>query len=250
MTTKSDWHSVPHNLTEDERRKPGEPTNEELLAYSNGELSGVDAQRVRVFLAENPEMERALALTFPEDDARPGDADYLPDEVIEKQWTAMRKRIRPAGRLLRFPAWGALAAAAVAIVFAGLFWNERSQVQLITRPELVDITQEFDPTDRERGGGGDAQLLDVSTPTTYCALKLSKPERYEWYRVEIFDATRPKARALWTSEPALQHDGRVALKLHRDFFDPGVVYRIQISGVDERAKPEPTDQYLVRVRAR
>ena len=61
MTTKSDWDAVRQDMTAEQRRKPGEPPAiEEMLAYSRGELSGEDAQRVQAWLAANPEMAQAL----------------------------------------------------------------------------------------------------------------------------------------------------------------------------------------------
>ena len=241
MTTKSDWEAVRHDMT-GQRREPGEPpTVEEMLAHSRGELPEADAQRVQQYLDANPDMARALTQPFPEDDAKPGDADYLSEEELSRRWVALQKEIRPAGSVWRFPAMTALAAA-VALVFAGLYWYEVQQSRI---PSLVPIEQELDPYGRQRGSAGDAPMIDVSQRLNGIALKLTSPKRYSWYRIEIRPAAGDPDRPLWTSEPAQPRNGRLEIILHKNSLRPGV-YWIKVLGLDER-QSELADEFLVRV---
>lgn len=243
MTTKSDWEPVGPNRTAGGRREPGEPpTTEELLAHGRGELSGVDAQRVQVWLEANPDMARALTQPFPEDDAKPGDPDYLAEEEVSRRWAALQKEIRPAGRLVRFPVWTALAAA-FAVLFAGLYAYEVRQSRL---PSLFPLGQELEPADRARGTSGGAQPIDVTQRENDFLLKLTDPERYSFYRIEIWPAAGDPDDPLWTSEPTQPRNERLEMTIPRKFLRPGF-YRIKVLGLDERPAPELADQYLVRV---
>jgi hypothetical protein len=245
MTTKSDWKAVGHDITAGQRRKPGEaPTTEEMLAHSRGELSEVDGQRVQRWLDENPDLARALTQPFPEDDAKPGDPDYLSEEELSRRWIALQKEIRPAGRLLRFPALTALAAAA-ALVFAGLYSYE---VQRARTPELFIIEQELEPVGHRRGAAGRGQTID-GTHRNNIGLKLTKPAQYAWYRIEIWRAAGDPEAPLWQSEPTQPRHGRLEMILPEKSLRPGV-YWIKVLGLNEKPSPELVDQYLVRVPTR
>src|SRR5688500_16910631 len=94
MITKSDWQAVHQEMTAEERRKLGEPpTTEEMLAYSHGELSAENVERVKAWLVCNPDMARALMEPFPSDDAKPGDADFLSEEELSKRWASLQQSI-------------------------------------------------------------------------------------------------------------------------------------------------------------
>lgn len=243
MTTKSDWEAVGPNRTAGGRREAGEPpTTEELLAHGRGELPEAEAQRVRVWLEANPDMARALAQPFPEDDAKPGDPGYLAEEEVSRRWAALQKEIRPAARVVRFPVWTALAAA-LAMLFAGLYAYEMRQTRL---PSLFPLGHELEPADRARGTTGGAQPIDVSQRENDFLLKLSNPERYSFYRIEIWPAAGDSGDPLWTSEPAQPRHERLELTIPRGFLRPGF-YRIKVFGLDDRPTPELADQYLVHV---
>lgn len=245
MTTKSDWDAVPQNVTAEERRKLGEsPATEELMAYSRGELTAADAARVRAWLDGNPDMARALSQVFPDDDAKPGDPDYLSQDELSKRWTALQNEIRPKGRVVRFPALAALAAS-VAVVFAGLYWQE---VRTSDKPVLLDITQIVEPENGRRGPNVGPHLLNVTEDGAVCTLQLSDPSRFQWYRIEIFDAQ--SGEAIWKSAPTQQQqDDGLSVLIPRTFLEPGI-YRIKVFGLDETRREEVVDSYLVRVPSR
>ena len=231
MTTKSDWR--------DEM-----PSTEELLAYDRGELVGADAARVSAFLDANPDMAHALQQPFPEDDAKPGDLYYLSEDEVSKRWVALRRDIRPAGRVVRFPVLAALAAS-LAIVFAGLYWQQRSQLREARSPMLLDVTQIVEPENGRRGTSAGPQLLNVRDGVVV-VLQLSDAERFPWYEIEVFDAQSNEKT--WKSEPTQPHDGGVSFGLPRMSLEPGT-YRVKVFGLSETERDE-VDSYLVRVPAR
>ena len=242
MTTKSDWEAVGPNMTTGGRRTPGEPpTTDELLAHGRGELSGADAERVRVWLEANPDMARALTQPFPEDDAKPGDPDYLPEEEVSRRLAALKKEIRPAGRVMRFPVWTALAAA-LAVVFAGLYAYEVRQSRL---PSLFTPGQELEPAGRARGTSASAQTIDVTQRENDFLLKLTDAEQYPFYRIEIWPAAGDPGDPLWASEPTQPRNERLEMTIPRKFLRPGF-YRVKVFGLEERTSAL-VDQYLVRV---
>ncbi|MFL6246476.1 MAG: hypothetical protein ACJ74H_10665 [Thermoanaerobaculia bacterium] len=247
MTTKPDWPAVPHERTAEERRKLGEPpTTEELMAYSRGQLSAADRARVQSWLDANPEMARALNQPFPDDDAKPGDPDYLSEDELSRRWTALQNEIRPKGRLVRFPALAALAAS-VAIVFAGLYWQARSDVRALSRPVLLDVTQVVDPENGRRGASGGPHLLNVTEDGAVCILQLSDPSRFQWYRIVIVNAQSEEE--VWKSEPSQPQEGGLSVLIPRTFLRPGT-YRIKVFGLNETRREEAVDSYLVRVPSR
>src|SRR6185436_10982736 len=96
------------------------------------------AERVRAWLVCNPDLARALMQPFPANDAEPGDPDFLSQEELAKHWASLQQRIQvpvttSAFRLLQFPSrWTALAAA-LALVFAGLYWQAESRARRLDR---------------------------------------------------------------------------------------------------------------------
>ena len=147
---------------------------------------------------------------FPTDDAKPGDPDFLSPEELAKHWASLQQRIhQPAkvsmGRLLQFPSrWTALAAA-VALVFAGLYWQAESKARRLDRqfhqPQALE-SQLLLP-DGRRGE-------DLATPLTakgerfVLDLALFNASRFETYRVEMTDETRSP----WRSRAAIRRIGR------------------------------------------
>src|SRR5258706_7939148 len=85
MITKSELQTA-YREQHAERAASEPPTAEEVLAYVQGELSGDEEARVHERLLAHPDMLRAAIAPFPSDDARPGHADYLPDDQVAKQW--------------------------------------------------------------------------------------------------------------------------------------------------------------------
>src|SRR5688572_17069965 len=115
MNTKSDWDAVRQQLMADERRRVElPPTSEEMLAYTRGELSAEEEERMRERLVCYPELVRTLTEAFPDEDPRPGDAGYVSDEEMTRRWAEIQSRVRhnppTGGRVLQFTrAFAALA---------------------------------------------------------------------------------------------------------------------------------------------
>jgi hypothetical protein len=234
MITKSDWQAVHEELTAEDRRKLGEPpATEEMLAYSRGALSAADTERVRAWLVSNPDMARALTQPFPEDDARPGDPDYVSPDEIERRLAALKQQTaapRAEGRVVQFrPMWTALAAA-LAVVFGVLFVRSELELRRMTsRPQATqNITLESEQ------GRGVQEPTRVSVKTEFITLLAMPPDLSgEQYRVEIteINATSPRP---WESR-AMVNDGVLSVLVPRDYLKPGR-YSVKVyGGADKQA---------------
>jgi len=90
---RTDWEAADRELLAEGRQRLGDPpTDDELLAFSRGELKGEEASRIRELLCCYPALARAVAMPFPEE-IRPGDPDFLPDDVLEQDWAALEARL-------------------------------------------------------------------------------------------------------------------------------------------------------------
>jgi hypothetical protein len=234
MITKSDWQAVHEELTAEDRRKLGEPpTTEEMLAYSRGALSTANTERVRAWLVSNPDMARALTQPFPEDDARPGDPDYVSEEEIERRLAALKQQTaasRAEGRVVQFrPMWTALAAA-LALVFGVLFVRSELEVRRMTsRPQATqNITLESEQ------GRGVQEPTRVSVKTEFITLLAMPPDLPgEQYRVEITEINATSGRR-WES-PAMVNDGVLSVLVPRHYLEPGR-YSVKVyGGADKQA---------------
>lgn len=198
MITKSELQNAYRELHA-ERAASEPPTAEEVLAYVQGELSGEEEARVHELLLAHPDMLRAATAPFPSEDAGPGDADYLPDDQVTKQWRAfpLRRSEPPPPRILPWRIATALAAS-VALAVGGLLWQSASTVRLLTN-ELnqprIGGHQLLVP-DGQRGAGG-VQPLSVKGDS-YVLDTPIVGEPYDRYRLELVD-TRT-GRTLWGSE--------------------------------------------------
>jgi hypothetical protein len=251
MITKSDWQTAHQEMTAEERRMLGEPpTAEEMLAYSRGELAAENAARVRVWLVTNPDLARALMEPFPDDDAKPGDRDFLSQEELSKHWLSLQQRIHetsPASRLLQFPGrWTALAAA-VALVFAGLYWQAESKARRFSRelhePRALE-SQMLLPDGRR--GVEQATFLTAKGERLVLDLALFDSSRFETYRVEMSNETAGSLP--WRSAAIRAADEEtLSIDVSRSFLKPGR-YRIVVYGLDG-SREEKLDRYTLRVPA-
>jgi hypothetical protein len=253
MTNESDWQAVQLEMTEEDRRKLGEPpTAEEMLAYTRGELPAGTAGRVRAWLVCNPDLARALMQPFPANDAEPGDPDFLSQEELAKHWASLQQRIHvpattSAFRLLRFPArWTALAAA-LALVFAGLYWQAESRARRLDHelhePRALE-SQLLLPDGRR--GVEQATFLTAKGERLVLDLALFNAARFETYRVEMSDSAAAAARLPWRSAAIHAADEEtLSVGVSRAYLKPGK-YRIVVYGI-EGAHEERLDTYTLRV---
>jgi hypothetical protein len=202
MITKSELQAVNEEMLAERRRALGAPpTNEELFAYMRGELSADDEARVRELLICHPELANAMALPFPTDDARLGEPGFVSDADLTKQWTAFRRSVQsePVTRVvsMRSP-WATAIAAALALVFAGLYWQSESALRRVAQPHIGSERQVL-MSDGRRGGepqyapipsGGDALVLEVP-------IVGDAQQHYPQYRLELVDAETK--RTVWSS---------------------------------------------------
>ena len=247
MITKSDWQAVHAQLLDERRRRLGDPpTVEEMLAYSRGELTGEEEERVRALLVSYPELLRALNANFTDDDAQPGDPDYLPEEVVTRQWNAFQQRIggRPdagAGRVLQFWRATAAVAAVLAVAFGALLWRAQSQLD---DPRLGVWQEQMLEPEGHRGGANLVPTLSSQADVFLLALTFLDERQFPGYRVEIVPqgATRP----VWSAAATRPEDDTFTVIVPRTFLQPGT-YRAVIQGIDG-ARSEPLAAYVFRVR--
>lgn len=251
MITKSDWQAVYDEMMAEDRSKLGPPpAAEEMLAYSRGELSTEEAGRVRALLVCYPDLARALTEPFPADDAKPGDPGFLSQDELTQRFASLQKSIhgsetrpaaRPEGRVLPFrTAWLAMAAA-VALVFAGLYvWTESKSAQ--TRAIQVEY---LEPADGQRGVGGEGRVLSPNGDVVF-VLSMSDPRPFDTYRV-VMTAVANDGRVQTVERVPLKGDA-LSVLVPGAFLKPGK-YQIVAYGVDDGNK-ELLGNYVVRVLAR
>ncbi len=235
MIRKSDWQTVHEDMLAEERHRLGDPpTAEEMLAYRRGELSPEDEARVRELLVAYPELARAVAVPFDDTEARPGEDGYLSGTEVDRQWDSMQRRIH-GGRLMRFPAAWIGLAAAIALVFGALYWQEIGKVRRLERtlaqPHLVTEVQELYPG-VSRGPSSFATLTAGGDRYVIRLVLVNAPQS-AGYRIEIRDtATAP--RVLWkTTTVDRDPAGNFVVVIPRSFLAPGK-YLIHVYGVDGR----------------
>jgi len=189
MITRSDWQAVRDAMLADDRARLGEPpTVEELLAYEAGKLSKEDAERVQQLLVAYPELARAYVAPFPPED------EQLPDDVVERQWNALRGATRGAGaRVLQFWRWSAAAAAALAIVFGAMLWQTHTaSLQPHVLPEATVLTP-----DGSRGPAEPPPAVGSSGEAILLVVPIVGPTDYETYRLDLIRT--PLHERVWSS---------------------------------------------------
>lgn len=243
MITKSDWHAANQALMADDRRRIDPPTDEEMLAYTRGELTAEEEARVQERLSCYPELVRTLTEPFPMEGAEPGDADYLSDDEFAAHWTAMQKRMKGAarrdnGRVLQFWRWSAAMAAALALVFGSLLWQERSRH---ARPE-VWADQIILPDGRR--GATETPVLPARGPNIVLIAWLANGGDYEQHEIEIVDYERKTT--VWRTALAMNDDNDyLTVAVPREFLAPGK-YQMQVYGRNAAAR-EVIETYTFEV---
>lgn len=252
MTTKSELQAVRRAMMAEDRARLGDPPSaEELLAYSRGELSADQEERIRELLVCYPELARSVAEPFPEA-ASPGDADYLPDAEFAKHWTSLRQRAgEPDGKVVPFrrPVWTALAAA-LALVFGASFFYEYAKVRQLTaergQPHVL-ASQEpvaLYPDTRRGGGNAPPTVLPSEGQPAVLVIPVSD-EEFPSYRLELIDSA---GRTIWKPEIARQADqDSFTITVPGTFLKRGK-YRMTISGLRD-GHPEELASYGLMVPA-
>jgi hypothetical protein len=180
MTTKPDWPSVPPKGPNDESQNP--------------EMMLTDEEKL------DPEMVRAMTQPFPEDDARPGDPDYLSEAELTKRWNALQQSIHgdraaEPGRVVPFrqtskAGWTA-AAAAIALVFAGLFAMTQWRLQkLTTQPQAVESVV----LDTSQTRGAEEPPTVTCKGQSLALIAPLVPDGYERFQIVLSEITQNAPR--------------------------------------------------------
>ncbi len=255
MINKSDWQAVYERLTAEDRRMLGDPpTVEELEAYSRGELTPEEDERIRALLVAYPELAHAVAAEFPEDDALPGDEGYVSDAEVARRLAAFHREVNPqrsvhrqAGSVLFFRYAPTAVAAALALVFAGLYWQAQTTARRLStdvaKPRAVSVEQLR--SENVRGPGG-ALELRPSSGGSLMQVPIGGGETYfSNYRIDIADAATNEVR--WTLTEQAPVDGNTfPIFVPREILTQGSRFRIVVYGLAGESA-QRLDSYLVQV---
>jgi hypothetical protein len=251
MITKSDWQTIQHRLLEVDHDPLGEPPAvEEMLAYARGELATRDEERVRRLLVVYPELAHALTAPFPEDDAMPGDVDYLGEEEITRRWLELRSRIQGGGdrtNVVQF--WRrATAAVAAALVLAlgGLLgqaqWDAHRLRVEVNKPRAASESVLLYPVG-QRGRPSGIPTLATNGESTLLVLPLVGPASFPEYRLDI---AAEDGRVLWTSSALrIRDDDTFTILVPHAFLRSGK-YRVTLYGIDG-SREDLVEIYPLRV---
>ncbi|HEY0158219.1 MAG TPA: hypothetical protein VGF28_13125 [Thermoanaerobaculia bacterium] len=244
MTNKSEWQEANRRLLEEQRRKLGDPpTAEEMLAYSRGELTGQEEERIRERLAAYPELARMYAAPVP-DAPRPGDADAVSDEEVLAGLEALQRRLGGSGTTAtvhrgRFAFRHYIPtsiAAAVALVFFAAFVQAESRARHLERagllPRILGEPQELEPGVTR--GGAAATMLRTDGDAYLLKPRLRTHVRHPHYSIELHDA---QGTVLWTNKTAQPGvDDAFQIAVPREFLRAGRRYQLRIFGLDGKTR--------------
>jgi hypothetical protein len=251
MTNKSDWQEAERRLSADEREKLGEPpTAEEMLAYSKGQLSESEAERIHDFLVAYPELARAYSAPFPEA-PREGDEDAVSEEELRTGWTALQRRLgrnrgtpdpraeAQRGRVVFRHYVPTAVAAALAVVFFALYVQAESRARYYERegrePRVLAAPQHVE-SDGNRGPGGAPTMLGKEGEAYLLAAHLVHQVRHPRYRIDLVDAS---GKTLWSNSSGMPDaQDKFHITIPHDFLTAGQTYRLRIFGVDGETQTE------------
>ncbi|HEX7181351.1 MAG TPA: hypothetical protein VF756_05870 [Thermoanaerobaculia bacterium] len=241
MIKRADWETAYRGLIVAGCQRLGEPpTEEQLLAYSRGELQGEEAVRVQEALSCHPELARALAAPFPSPgESQPGDLDDLSDEALERDWKAIQARLLEASEpkaLVSIPLWSLRLAVAVALaaVVGLFFWQSRMDVERLTReiaePRLLPEHRLLLP-DGTRGAEETPISLPAEAESFLLTLAVADHPPYPEYHVRIAEVNGKGERETWSASMP-RPDGNVfEIWAPRAFLSSGAPHRLELHGV-------------------
>ncbi len=246
MTDKSEWQEANRRLMAEQRRALGDPpTAEELLAYSRGELTEQEEERIRDLLVAYPELARMWSEAAPEA-PQPGDPDAVSEEKVLASWKELQRRLGGSSAsqpdadrradAQRGRVWFHLhvptaVAAALALLFFGLFVRAENRARHYQReglsPRILGEPQELDP-DGSRGPAAPT-MLQNDGEVYLLEPHLLNRVRYPHYTLELHD----QRGVIWTSHGAQpDEDDAFQIVIPRGFLRAGSTYQLRVFGVD------------------
>lgn len=265
---KNELRAAVAAIVEEGRRRVGGPPSEELLlAYSRGELSEQESDRVRELLSHYPESVRLLA-DLAALEPEPGDPDYLSDEELEKDWQSLQEKL---GRMAAsaevesehtatpLPTRSSKLGVPLLRVFTKLrdlifgdggLWRLTAAmgwvvaISLLVFPPSSDLPSEpyVQPlttvhSDETRGGeqAPPFRLTAQDNKAPILVLTLVQPI-FQRYRLELHADGEPQAGPIWSqSDLSPDGDDSFPVALPRGFLRPGR-YQFRLYGVDEEGE--------------
>jgi hypothetical protein len=255
---KTDWQMAYDEVIAEGRHRLGEPpTAEEVLAYLRGELSAAAASRVREFLVYYPELVDALEAPFPFPyQGESGDADFLSDEEVARDWAALQARVasqpaavaatpRAGRRLGRSWRWSqelrpgqlsAVAAALLAVFLGGLLLRSQRELQRLEheiREPRVNLEHRLLLPDGQRGGPAEQPPIPLPSEADYFLLipAVIDPAQYPDYQLDILDMTTSPPRLIWSGKGLRRRsDDTFEIWIPRAFLKPGE-FRLVLFGL-------------------
>ncbi|HYK04332.1 MAG TPA: hypothetical protein VE974_21455 [Thermoanaerobaculia bacterium] len=241
MNSKSEWNAVNDEVTADARRKLGDPpTAEEVLAYSRGELSPDEEERMRELLVCYPEIARVMFASEPDDDVQPGEPGYVSDAELGQRLAALQDRLHipkaapsPRAQHGRVLMWRYVPIAAVLALVSGLYIQTAREMHRLSQEMIaprVGDDERVATSDAQRGGGA-GMTLDPDA-SSYTVVVSTGSSTFSDYRLEILDYATQKP--LWKS--SLLHRTRddnqtFSIFFGRGYLQPGE-YQVFVYGVD------------------
>lgn len=260
MIKRTDWEAAHQDLLAEGRRRLGDPpTDDELLAFSRGELQEEEASRIRELLCYYPELARALAMPFPSpEEIRPGDPDFLPNEVLEQDWAVIEARLAeeppvpalvaatPSKRLRWFdlsallpsPLWrwrlstaAALGLASVLGLLALQAWTDMERLtRELAEPRLNPEHRLLLP-DGARGAEETPMTLPAEAESFLLSLAVADHPPYPAYRVRIVEVNGKSEKEIWNAAMP-RPDGNVfEIWAPRAFLKSRAPHRLDLYGV-------------------
>lgn len=237
MNTNSDMEAVLQKLeAEDRAHLGGPPSAEELERYTRGELSAEEESRVRALLVAYPEVASVLTRPFPEDAS-------MPDEELSRAWAALQPRLsRREAEVVPFRrhVWTAIAAA-LALVFGGLYVHEASRSRaIVNEPRMLGGENLLLP-DGRRGAAEEPATLAGTSDAYLLSISIVPTARYRSYEVAIQDKS---GKTLWSGNTSAGEDDVLLIAVPRAFLPVGR-YQAVVDGVGERRERVATYSFRV-----
>lgn len=180
------------------------------------------------------------------DDPQPGDPDFLSDEEVSTHLAALRRKLRPEGRVLRFPVLTAIAAA-MALVFAGLYWQQRNVVHELNElntPHAISDVPLLRPSEHNRGPAmSEPAVVELGRRGGAVWLAVTPDaDRMKWFQVTLYRGE--SQQPVWSSTAMQLRGDRLAVILPAPSLETDALYRIEVA-------PTPrghsrVDRYFVR----